>query len=333
MHSFIGLSAVLAVVPFVRGHGTVTDPPARAPGTAFKAACGEQVFNNQKGDNKGNVQGELQIAMNQKDYNAAQCNLFMCKGFMFQDNMANVQTYTANQVVPIKVAITAPHTGTANVSIVDTKSNAVIGQPLISFNDYASNAHAIPANNTAFSITMPDVSSQCGTAGNCVVQWFWNAQDAKQTYEACIDFTMGGGANKLKKRQQTSSPKQMESMTNGPQTTMSMVVTGVGKTSATSSAAGVKATGKAGANNATMSGESMSMKMSGTAAASATGMISMSGMSGMTGMTGMTGMAGMTSTASSAGAAQTTSSASSLQLSSAPLMALFVASLALLAAF
>jgi hypothetical protein len=134
----------------------------------------------------------LQVAKGQSDFDPTKCNVWLCKGYQFADNSNGVQAYTAGQVVPITVDISAPHTGVANVSIVNAQTNSVIGQPLISFTDYASNAHTIPANNTAFSITMPDVGNQCGTAGKCVIQWFWDARNIDQTYEACIDFTMGG---------------------------------------------------------------------------------------------------------------------------------------------
>jgi hypothetical protein len=151
------------------------------------------VFNNQNSNVQGNVENILQVAASQKDYNAATCNVFLCKGYQFADNSANIQTFTPGQTVDMKIEISAPHTGVANVSVVSTKTNAMISPALISFSDYASNAHTIPANNTAFSITMPtNLGSQCANAGDCVVQWFWNAPDIKQTYESCIDFTMGG---------------------------------------------------------------------------------------------------------------------------------------------
>ncbi|KAF2415660.1 hypothetical protein EJ08DRAFT_135346 [Tothia fuscella] len=179
----------------VTGHGVITSPPARVVGDAMKAACGKQVFNNQKGDNQGNVQQILQVGQNQKDFNPATCNAFQCKGYQFADNMANVQTFTPGQKIDMTIKIGAPHTGTANVSIVDTKANVIIGEQLIYFPDYASNSHTIPANNTQFSITMPqDLGSKCAQAGDCVIQWFWDAPEAKQTYESCVDFMMGASA-------------------------------------------------------------------------------------------------------------------------------------------
>lgn len=29
-------------------------------------------------------------------------------------------------------------------------------------------------------------------AGDCVLQWWWDSPESKQTYESCVDFTMGG---------------------------------------------------------------------------------------------------------------------------------------------
>jgi hypothetical protein len=200
---------VLALASTVYSHGIITSPPPRMPGAAMKAACGEQgdfkhphiqnyhinhskVFDNQSSDNEGNIQGELQIAMQQKDHKPATCELSLCKGYQFADNSANIQTFTPGQVLPMTIKVGAPHTGTANVSIVDTKANAIIGDQLIFFSDYASTSHTIPANNTQFSVTIPDLGSKCAVAGDCVLQWWWNAPEPKQTYESCVDFTMNG---------------------------------------------------------------------------------------------------------------------------------------------
>ena len=70
----------------------------------------------------------------------------------------------------IMVYIRIPHEGTANVSIVDTKMNQVVGEPLIYFDRYADNALAVlPANNTNFAVTIPgDLGGKCTVAGDCV---------------------------------------------------------------------------------------------------------------------------------------------------------------------
>ncbi|KAF2119099.1 chitin binding domain-containing protein, partial [Lophiotrema nucula] len=187
---------IAGLVSTVAGHGYITDPAPRMPGDAMKAACGQQMYNNQAADNYGNVQGELQVANGQSDFNAAECNVWQCKGYKFDDNAANVQSFTAGQVVPITVDIRAPHTGTANVSIVKTSSNSVIGQALKSWDVYASNSATIPDDNKNFDITIPsDLGSECSTAGDCVIQWFWDARSIDQTYEACVDFTVGGSGD------------------------------------------------------------------------------------------------------------------------------------------
>ncbi|GAB7346217.1 hypothetical protein MBLNU457_4950t1 [Dothideomycetes sp. NU457] len=179
----------------VSAHGFITSPSARMPGSAMAVACGQQVYYNQKGDNYGNVQGMLQVAKSQSDYDAAACNIWMCKGYKYADNTANVQTYTVGQVVPITFDIRAPHTGVANVSVVRTSDNTVIGSPLISWDVFASNSASIPADETSFSVTIPDVSEDCAAPGACVLQHFWNAADIDQTYESCVDFVVSGSGS------------------------------------------------------------------------------------------------------------------------------------------
>ncbi|KAF2498512.1 hypothetical protein BU16DRAFT_437867, partial [Lophium mytilinum] len=198
MHSFTPLLTLAYLATTAYSHGFVTTPPARLAGTAMSAACGAQVYSNQASDNYGNVQGELQVAASQSDYNAAACDIWLCKGYKYADNTANVQSYTAGQTVAMVVDIRAPHTGTANVSIVDTKTNEIIGSPLIHWDVYATNSIPLSeqANNTNFKIEIPsDLGSKCATAGDCVIQWWWDARSIDQTYEACVDFTVGGSGS------------------------------------------------------------------------------------------------------------------------------------------
>ncbi|KAI9932049.1 hypothetical protein ASPWEDRAFT_171825 [Aspergillus wentii DTO 134E9] len=188
--------ALAGLVSMAHGHGFVTTPQARMPGSAMKAACGQQVEINQQSDNYGNVQGELQVANSQSDYNAEKCDIFLCKGYKFADNKDNVQSYTAGQKVDFVVDIRAPHTGVANVSVVDTSSNSVIGDALKSWDSYASTATGVTEDDTNFSVTIPDgLDSKCSTAGACVLQWYWYAESIDQTYESCVDFTVGGSGS------------------------------------------------------------------------------------------------------------------------------------------
>ncbi|WYZ42548.1 hypothetical protein EsH8_VI_000247 [Colletotrichum jinshuiense] len=184
--------SVLSFVAAVSAHGKVTSPTPRVAGDAFKAACGTTMWNTEQSDPYGNIQGLAQQAGSSLD--ASQCQLELCKGYKFADN-TNIESYTPGQTVDFKVEIRAPHTGVANVSVVDTTSNSIIGSPLISFTNYASTKTGVAANNTAFSVTLPDtLPSNCGTAGNCVLQWWWDSAEAGQTYMSCVDFTSGSGS-------------------------------------------------------------------------------------------------------------------------------------------
>ena len=187
--------ASASLIALASAHGFITSPSPRMPGDAFTKACGQQMYYNQAGDNYGNVQGELQVVNGQSDYDAAECKVWQCKGYKYEDNTENVQEYTVGQEVKISVDIRAPHTGVANVSVVATASDKIIGSALKSWDEYASNSATIPEDQKEFSITIPDVGSECSQPGDCVIQWYWDAADINQTYESCIDFTVGGGSS------------------------------------------------------------------------------------------------------------------------------------------
>jgi hypothetical protein len=193
MNHFTSALALASIISLVNGHGFVSKPTPRMPGTAMEDTCGAQAVSNQESDKYGNIQGLLQVAAGQSDYDAAECNIWLCKGYKFADNKENVYSYKAGEKVDFTIDIRAPHTGVANVSVVDTASNTVIGKPLISWSDYASVATGVTDDETSFSITIPDdIGSQCATAGDCVLQWYWYAQSIDQTYESCVDFTVDG---------------------------------------------------------------------------------------------------------------------------------------------
>ena len=199
--------ASASLVALASAHGFITSPAPRMPGDAFTKACGQQMYYNQMGDNYGNVQGMLQVTNGQTDYDAAACNVWLCKGFKYDDNTENVQQYTVGQEVEINVDIRAPHTGVANVSVVSTSSGSVIGSALKSWDEYGSNAYTIPEDQEKFTVTIPDVGSDCASPGDCVLQWFWDAHSIDQTYEACIDFTVGGGSGSTAPKPSASAPK------------------------------------------------------------------------------------------------------------------------------
>ncbi|TGO45520.1 hypothetical protein BCON_0385g00020 [Botryotinia convoluta] len=190
-------SAILmaaGLITSVSAHGRILTPTPRNPGAAMASACGQQVEVNQASDPNGNIQGMLQVAVSQSDYDAAACNIWQCKGYKYADNTDLVQSWTAGQVVPFTFNVAAPHTGTANVSIIDTAANTVIKQ-LLYYDVFASTATGVTSNETSFSITIPDdLPSICATPGGCVVQHWWDAASIDQTYESCVDFTVGSAS-------------------------------------------------------------------------------------------------------------------------------------------
>ncbi|KAF2473619.1 uncharacterized protein BDR25DRAFT_386431 [Lindgomyces ingoldianus] len=182
------VSALLSTAIFtatVLAHGNVTSPPSRQPGAAMQKVCGAPAVAAILADGTGPLE-------NIPSNGAANCNIFMCKGAQFADNQANVQQFTAGEIVNFEVQLPIPHEGPANVSIIDTATNTVVGPPLIEFDSYADeNLAVLPLNNTAFSVTMPaNLGAKCAVAGECVMQWFWFGTAAVQTYENCVDFVM-----------------------------------------------------------------------------------------------------------------------------------------------
>ncbi|GKT83694.1 chitin binding protein [Colletotrichum tofieldiae] len=157
--SVTAATALLAAM--VSAHGNVVSPPARGPGAAMAAACGQE--------NVQAVTTDPTIPLEDLTNPPATCRQHESRD-------------------------TDPHEGPMNVSIVDTATNKAIGEPLIVFDSYADEKLAqLPANNTNFDITMPSAlpAGACAQAGQCVVQWFWFGTSAKQTYESCVDFVMG----------------------------------------------------------------------------------------------------------------------------------------------
>lgn len=55
----------------------------------------------------------------------------------FTDNADSVQSYTAGEEVPLYFHIQAPHSGYANVSIVDTASHSIVAANLSAWDEYA----------------------------------------------------------------------------------------------------------------------------------------------------------------------------------------------------
>ncbi|KAF1849125.1 uncharacterized protein K460DRAFT_279500 [Cucurbitaria berberidis CBS 394.84] len=199
---------LVALIPFVASHGLITTPPSRPVGPAIIANCGPKVEQDIRLDNTSHVEGLPELAAKDSAYNAAKCKLWLCKGLQFADNpAANIQTWQAGQVVPIKVWLRIPHEGSANVSIVETKSDKIVGSMLkVWAKGYAPGRKEtdVPLDQKEFNVTVPEgLEEKCATAGDCVLQWYWYGTNARQTYESCVDFkvvkkgTSGGSLGRM----------------------------------------------------------------------------------------------------------------------------------------
>ncbi|CAG8976999.1 hypothetical protein HYALB_00012851 [Hymenoscyphus albidus] len=192
---FLSLTALAALASTVVSHGIITSPTPRAPGPASLQACGPTVTNIIKGDNTSHVEDLPEAAAKDKLYQGPQaCTLWLCRGLQAADNTKNVQSWTVGQKVTINVSLRIKHVGSANVSIVDTKTNSYVkgGAVLVNWpSGYADEAvTATPKNQTTFDVTIPDLGGACKVAGECVLQWWWYGTKARQTYESCLDFTI-----------------------------------------------------------------------------------------------------------------------------------------------
>ncbi|EME41735.1 hypothetical protein DOTSEDRAFT_111083, partial [Dothistroma septosporum NZE10] len=192
------ISALAGIFTVTNAHGYFQSPKGRVPGDSFKSACGEQAYSMMSSDINGNIQGLQTLTANQADYDPSQCHLWTCKGMKYADNTANIQTYTAGQEVPLYFQIVAPHSGVANVSVIDLKTDAgtLIGEPMVKWEEYAMTSTPMKAAWQNFTIKMPtDLGSKCADKGACAIQMHWNAASVDQTYQSCIDFTMAGSAS------------------------------------------------------------------------------------------------------------------------------------------
>jgi hypothetical protein len=209
---------VVGLVATVLAHGFVSHPYARQPGPAMLARCGEAIYADVTRDNTSHVEGLPEMAARTPGFDAALCNLWLCKGLQFDDNSDHVQSYPAGTAVNLKVRLTIPHAGLANVSVVDAVANQIIGAPLkVWEGGYADMsefyARTTPKDHVDFEVIIPDLGGKCAAPAECVgpflssrrgpwevicvheadgvrqvIQWWWFGTGAKQTYESCIDF-------------------------------------------------------------------------------------------------------------------------------------------------
>jgi hypothetical protein len=162
----------LSFLPAVLSHGIITSPPARPIGPALLANCGPKVEQDIRLDNTSHVESRPELAAKDPVYNASACNLWLCTGLQFADNANQTQTWAAGDVVPVKVWLRIPHEGSANVSIVDTKSNQIVGEMLkVWASGYAPGKKETdaPLDQREFNVTVPEgLEERCAVAGDCV---------------------------------------------------------------------------------------------------------------------------------------------------------------------
>ncbi|KAI1814845.1 hypothetical protein GGS20DRAFT_380217 [Poronia punctata] len=199
MFSSTLLLPLATLAALVHGHGYILTPSMRMPGNTTTSACGTQVVEAILSDKTSHVEGLPEIASTDPDYDASKCNLWLCRGVQYEEDGDDApQTYALGEIVNIKINLTIPHLGSANVSVVDTKTDTIVGEgePLLLWSEgYADEllfyGDGLPANQTDFNITIPDtLEGKCAEAGECVIQWWWYGEGADQTYESCIDFTI-----------------------------------------------------------------------------------------------------------------------------------------------
>lgn len=170
MYTAASILSLVALTSTVAGHGILVKPRPRGVGPVMDATCGVSVADLVRADVTSHVEDMPEAALLDPGFNAGACNLFLCRGLQFGDNLANVQNFTAGQVVKMQANISVPHEGPMNVSIVNTATNSVIGPPLISFDSYADEKlPQLPPSNTNFEVKIPsDLGDKCTVRGACV---------------------------------------------------------------------------------------------------------------------------------------------------------------------
>ncbi|KAL4876877.1 hypothetical protein BJY04DRAFT_222551 [Aspergillus karnatakaensis] len=185
-------TAILALAPVVHGHAVVAEPLPRKTGPAHEAACGAAVvdvlenvaFRHRRPNRKRHGEGRRRLQLQRVSVPRVQ----------FEDNTDNVLEVSVGEVLYFHVDLIAGHhPGYAIVSIVDTATNSIIGDPLRPWDDWPNHLSGPPRDDIDYNVTIPDsLGTQCSSAGSCVIQWYWYASGNEQTYECCNDFYVVG---------------------------------------------------------------------------------------------------------------------------------------------
>lgn len=168
----LSLTLLLSLPALTLSHGLVSSPLfTRAPGAATAAACGTTMQKFYLADPTSYPEALLRANPNglHDGYDAARCNLWLCKGYQFADQPASaVQTYAAGAEVAMEVKVRIPHVGYANVSVVDTGRNVVLGQMLKVWEGGYAASTTLPGDQGKFKVVVPELGGRCVEKGACV---------------------------------------------------------------------------------------------------------------------------------------------------------------------
>ncbi|RYC65913.1 hypothetical protein CHU98_g280 [Xylaria longipes] len=175
----------LGALSGVQGHAVMQTPVPRGTGAKQEELCGKVVTAVLERD----LAGPIENAMSAAD-SSYKCNAYLCRGYQYEDNVDNVHAVKVGDVLTFHIDLVAGHhPGYANVSVVDLASNTVLGEPLVSWDNWPDSASGPPRNDTDFKVTIPNtLSTACNEGGKCAIQWYWWSISNSQTYESCLDF-------------------------------------------------------------------------------------------------------------------------------------------------
>ncbi|KAI9909496.1 hypothetical protein PsorP6_015267 [Peronosclerospora sorghi] len=174
-------------------HGLMIDPRNRNVSNNFRKDCGALVNIGTEELLIGPI--ELLSQFKQADYPPSPTfNLLNgCRGTVYEEGMT-VTTLQAGVAFDITSKVSAPHPGTATVSILKPVED---GAGIITYEEYLvlhkEENYAVSAGTFTFSIPMPSSVRGCDSPGDCVLRLNWYSPVAKQTYPTCSDIIVTGG--------------------------------------------------------------------------------------------------------------------------------------------
>jgi hypothetical protein len=132
-----------------------------------------------------------------------------CRGTVYEANNT-VTELAPGTPFDVEWVIQAPHPGTMVLSVVkpSTDSSGTITYEsvaeLLTIDPFAQNSN----DNSSTTATIPTSLTECGSAGDCALQFYWHSDLASQTYPTCADIvvTGSGGGSGEQSTSSTSAP-------------------------------------------------------------------------------------------------------------------------------